>query len=334
MHLNDAKNIFSNQLPNMGGEYISRLVFDFHALTVMILHDGRVTSGVCARVFPSAEESFIEIVFMAVLSIHQMCGYGRLVMNSLKTFIQGQELYDLLTCADNDAVGFFRKQGFNDKAIHMDPNRWVGRIKDYDKITLMHCHIWPEVDYLHFQRTLDEEIRFAESHLGKRFHQGLFDLADIWLPFPQAPTYLNIPLPEVMRLTDVGDPRPEDQRLIAEYPEKMKEIRDKAMLILQQLQSEERFFDIFQKPVTESIAPQYFSTITRPMDFQTIERRLRRFKDYYKRPEIFGGDIEQMVENCKQFNSSETIYHKTAVNLRTKFRQLYAQEFPESPIEK
>jgi histone acetyltransferase len=335
IHLNNAKNVFSTQLPNMGGDYIARLVFDFHALTVIIFHDGEIKSAMCSRIFPDESERFIEIVFLAVDQARQMGGYGRLLMNSLKTYAQAQELYDFLTCADNEAVGFFKKQGFSDKAINMDQKRWVGRIKDYDKVKLMHCQIYPEVAYLHFQKTLAKQIEFLESRLGKRFHSGLFKSSDIWTPFPQAPSFLCKSMPAVIKLTDGGTVRrPDELKSVHEYRVKTQEIKRKAMNILRQLQADETFSEIFQRPVTEVIAPDYFLSILKPMDFQTIERRLRRFRDYYKRPEIFAMDIDLIVENCKQFNLPDTIYHKTATNLRAKFRQLYAQEFPEASMDK
>jgi histone acetyltransferase len=156
------------------------------------------------------EESFIEIVFCTVDSQHQGGGYGRLAMNYLRTVIQYSELYDLLTCADNEAVMYFKKQGFNDKAIMMDPRRCVGRIKDYDKITQVHCHIYPEVDSLNFPTALDRQLEFLEDRIGKRIHRPPFDLADRWLPFAEAPSFLNRSLPQVIQETDCGELYPEE----------------------------------------------------------------------------------------------------------------------------
>jgi histone acetyltransferase len=88
----------------MGSDCITRLVFDFHALTVMLFHNSEIKRALCCRIF--TEELFIEIVFLAVDFSFQP---GRLFMNYLKAIIQTQELFDILTCADNEAVGFFRK---------------------------------------------------------------------------------------------------------------------------------------------------------------------------------------------------------------------------------
>ena len=46
----------------------------------------------------------------------------------------------LITFADNNAVGYFQKQGFT-KEILMEREKWSGYIKEYDGGTLMECII-------------------------------------------------------------------------------------------------------------------------------------------------------------------------------------------------
>ncbi|OHS94423.1 acetyltransferase, GNAT family protein [Tritrichomonas foetus] len=329
MFLNDSKNIFSRQLPNMGSEYVARLVFDYNAITVMILHKGIVNGAICSRVF--YQENFIEIVFCAVESTLQSRGYGRLAMNYLKSAIQIEEIYDILTCADNEAVVYFKKQGFNDKAINMDPKRWVGRIKDYEGVTLVHCKIYDDVDYMNFMSTINNQISFTEEKIGKTGFSPFFKDTDKFAPYPQKPTFLNKPLTEVVEYTDAKERRKEEDRLVQDYEENMAHIKEKLSKILHDLQKDERFGAVFQKPVTEEIAPTYFETILHPMDFLTMERRLKRFKDYYKRPESFAADFSLMIENCKTFNSADTTYYRIATQCMQKFRQLYNQEFPDCP---
>lgn len=329
IHLNDAKNIFSNQLPNMGAEYVTRLVFDFNAITVMILHEGQVKGAICSRIFPV--EEFIEIVFCAVDSSFQQRGYGRFVMNYLKSVVLTMDIFDILTCADNEAVEYFKKQGFNDKAINMDPKRWVGRIKDYEGVTLVHCRIYGEVDYMNFPSVIQKQIAHAEERIGKRMHPGLFTADERWIPFPQAPTFLNKKLPWLLDYTDCGPRRQEERALVESYDERMSEIRDKLLSIVRALEEDEKFGPIFKVPVTEEIAPGYFETIPKPMDLQTMERRLLRFNDYYKKPDVLRVDIELMVENCKTFNGQDTIYYKMAVQCLQRFKALFNQTFVEPP---
>ena len=326
MFLNDSKQIFSRQLPNMGAEYISRLVFDYNAITVMIIDKGVVKGGICARIFE--EEEFVEIVFCAVESSLQSRGYGRLAMNYLKKVIQIIKIHDLLTCADNEAVTYFKKQGFNDKAIRINPKRWVGRIKDYEGVTLVHCIIYPDVDYMNFNKTIEKQIKYVEKKIGKRSHQPLFKESDIWSPYPEKPSFLNKRLPDIIEETDCDSRRDCERRRIENYNAYTKDLKMKLTWILNELKK--KYGEIFYSPVTEDIAPGYFNNIKNPMDFLTIERRLNRFKDYYKKPEVFQADIELLIDNCKHFNQPDTPFYKEANSCLQYFKQLYNNKFPDN----
>lgn len=434
MHLCDGMHLFSRQLPNMGTPYISRLVYDIQAFSVFLLHGGRVSGGICSRLF--SKEEFIEIVFCAVDSTYQTRGYGRLVMNYLKLYLQNIEIYDLLTCADNEAVTYFRKQGFNKHEILINPSRWVGCIKDYDGITLVHCKIRPDIDYLHFPVSLRKQQIIFEQKTGviltanqqnplytmdtsqKPYNvsksnilkqknsestakideserkDSIYKMQEIqkkltpkFLAFPQAPSFVNVSIPEILESykpssyiiqasnksgsikkknakntsnTDSTNSSIDDEdviesnvdhstkkvivhlnqmtayskkKFIDEYDKKMEIFRNKFFSILNELKSDSFFSVVFSRPVTEEIAPTYFTLIKKPIDFLTIEKRLTRFTDYYKRPEIFALDINQMCENCKKFNTPDTNYYKAAVDLMKKFKQLYDEEFPDYPIQ-
>ena len=56
----------------------------------------------------------------------------------------------------------------------------------------------------------------------------------------------------------------------------MSELKDKLLGILEKLRANPKF-SVFELPVTEKIAPSYFDTVKRPMDFSTIEKRLYRY---------------------------------------------------------
>lgn len=300
----------------MGSEYITRLVFDLEAETVVLLHKGKPMGGICGRIFQ--KEMFMEIAFCAVSTTLQMSGYGKLSMNYLKTVLQADELYDILTCADNAAVQYFQKQGFNDKVIDMDPNRWKRRIKDYEKVTLVHCKLYPDVDYMQFTKTIDEQIKFLEEKIGNRRFQPLFPDDSYWLPFEQSPTFLNKHMEEI-----VMDNKNFNRD---KYKEEMKELRNKLLEIIDELKKDDRFID-FSTPVTEKIAPEYFKKISNPMDLRTIERRLLRFPDYYKSVQTFETDISLIVNNCKNYNSPETVFYKAAIQLAEKVASLLYDKF-------
>lgn len=67
-------------------------------------------------------------------------------MSELKTVLQAQGFRVMMTCADNLAIGYFKKQGFH-KEILADPVLYKGYLKDYEGSTLMEFIIEPDIDY-------------------------------------------------------------------------------------------------------------------------------------------------------------------------------------------
>jgi len=80
------KNIFSRQLPKMPKEYIVRLVFDKRHLSMAIKRKGKIVGGICYR--PYHEQRFGEIAFCAINGTEQVKGYGTILMNRLKDYVQ------------------------------------------------------------------------------------------------------------------------------------------------------------------------------------------------------------------------------------------------------
>ncbi|KAE8668822.1 Histone acetyltransferase GCN5 [Hibiscus syriacus] len=139
------KNIFGRQLPNMPKEYIVRLVMDRSHKSVMVIRRNMVVGGITYRPYPS--QRFGEIAFCAITADEQVKGYGTRLMNHLKQHARDVDgLTHFLTYADNNAVGYFIKQGFT-KEIHLVRDRWHGYIKDYDGGILMECKIDPKLPY-------------------------------------------------------------------------------------------------------------------------------------------------------------------------------------------
>ena len=62
---------------------------------------------------------------------HQVRGYGTRLMNQLKEHAKVEGIAYFLTYADDHAVNYFRKQGFQ-KQVTMSRERWKGYIKDYN----------------------------------------------------------------------------------------------------------------------------------------------------------------------------------------------------------
>ncbi|EGB08515.1 putative histone acetyltransferase [Aureococcus anophagefferens] len=162
------KNIFAAQLPKMPKEYIVRLVFDRRHEALVILRNGTdILGGIAYR--PFLERQFAEIAFCAITASEQVRGFGTRLMNHLKNRAVERGILYFLTYADNHAIGYFQKQGF-DKTISMPKAHYLGYIKDYDGGTLMECYVHPRAGQ-------ESEIpNFKASYLG-RFP---LVLADFW----------------------------------------------------------------------------------------------------------------------------------------------------------
>ncbi|CBI17923.3 unnamed protein product, partial [Vitis vinifera] len=158
------KNVFARQLPNMPKEYIVRLVMDRSHKSVMVIRRNQVVGGITYR--PYVSQKFGEIAFCAITADEQVKGYGTRLMNHLKQYARDIDgLTHFLTYADNNAVGYFIKQGFT-KEISLEKDRWQGYIKDYDGGILMECKIDPKLPYTDLstmirrqRQAIDEKIR-------------------------------------------------------------------------------------------------------------------------------------------------------------------------------
>lgn len=69
----------------------------------------------------------------------------------------------------------------------------------------------------------------------------------------------------------------------------------------------------FAWPVTDDIAPNYTTIITKPMDFSTI--RLKIEDNEYASLMEFTADFKLMCDNAIKYNHSDTVYHKAAKKL-------------------
>lgn len=127
--LAQLKQIISIQLPKMPKSYIMRLVFDFQHKSLIGIKAGKarifliiiclpfalilqVIGGITFRPFvKEGYVSFIEIVFCVITKHEQRGGYGSRLMNRLKNWCQQNNILNLLTYADDTAIGYFQRQG-------------------------------------------------------------------------------------------------------------------------------------------------------------------------------------------------------------------------------
>ncbi len=70
----------------------------------------------------------------------------------------------------------------------------------------------------------------------------------------------------------------------------------------------------FKKPVNLEEVPDYADRIKRPMDLETMEKRLET-RELYLSKETFRRDLHLIFDNAKSYNKPNTIYYRYAVNL-------------------
>lgn len=137
---------------------------------------GKVIGGITYR--PFHERRFAEIAFCAVAQTLQVSGFGTRLMNWTKHYARERDGCEFfLTYADNNAVGYFSKQGFT-KVLTMPRERWHGFIKDYDGGTLMEGFIHPTLPFTDLpgmiaeqRAALDSAVRqYTTAHV---VHSGL-----------------------------------------------------------------------------------------------------------------------------------------------------------------
>jgi histone acetyltransferase len=316
--LTGLKNLFQKQLPKMPKDYIARLVYDRTHLSVAILKMPlEVIGGITYREF--RERKFAEIVFCAISSDQQVKGYGAHIMAHLKDYVKATSpVMHFLTYADNFATGYFQKQGFT-KEVSLPKSEWMGFIKDYEGGTLMQCTMLPRIRYLEIGRmllkqkeTVQAKIRsLNKSHIVHKPPQQ-------WANGVVTPTDPR----SVPSIAATGW-SPEMDALARE-PRRGRHF-NMCRVFLYQIENHKQAWP-FVKPVDKDEVPDYYKTITSPMDFSTMEDRLEQ--GFYTTPKFFIDDLKLIFSNCHLYNDAATIYIKCAVKLE-KYMWTLVRENPE-----
>ncbi len=315
----DLKNIFARQLPKMPREYIVRLVFDHKHESIVIKKNGKIFGGVCYCVFE--KNHMVEIVFLAIMSDHQIKGFGTKLMNHLKMQLQKRGIDFLMTCADNLAIGYFKKQGFHQNIL-MPEILYKGYLKDYEGSTLMECILVEDIDYPSIMSKIKIQAALLKQFLKKKVsnrnvHEGISDSK--WKA-AQKTTKTNkygtqIDIDHIKGVKDAGfEFRDFDELMKKEKGTTFKNSCQKFLDLLGQHKSAWPF----KEPVKKEDVPDYYDVIKNPIDLQTIKEKLKN--DLYKTKNQFVKDIELIFKNAKIYNQPNTIFYKYASELE-KFSQ-------------
>ncbi|XP_069673616.1 histone acetyltransferase KAT2A [Periplaneta americana] len=308
------QNVFSHQLPRMPKEYISRLVFDPKHKTLALIKDNRPIGGICFRMFVT--QGFTEIVFCAVTSNEQVKGYGTHLMNHLKDYHIGQNIYHFLTFADEFAIGYFKKQGFS-KDIKMSRSTYQGYIKDYEGATLMHCELDPRIVYTEFiavvrrQKEIVKKLIEMRQQEVQKVHPGLtcFREGVRGIPVESIPGIRETgwrPVARATRVARVTEECNDPDTLLATLKN-----------VLTTIKNHNAAWP-FLKPVDKNEVPDYYDHIKFPMDLKTMGDRLKA--RYYTTRRLFIADMTRIFSNCRLYNSPDTEYYRCANALEKYFQ--------------
>ncbi|XP_057653056.1 histone acetyltransferase KAT2A isoform X2 [Diorhabda carinulata] len=307
------QNVFSHQLPRMPIEYITQLLFDPKHRTIALIQDNRPIGGICFRPFQT--QGFTEIVFCAVTSIKQVKGYGTHLMNHLKDYHISKGILHFLTFADENATGYFEKQGFS-KDIKLNRAVYQGYIKDYVGATLMHCELNPKIVYTEFtsmvrkQKKFVKQLIYQQQNNVSKVHPGLTFFKE---------GVRSIPIESIPGIEETGW-KPASRATRGQLLEESQDADVLAGLLKSVLNSVKNHEDSwpFRQPVDRHVVKDYYDHIKYPMDLKTMSERLK--SHYYVSRRLFIADMMRIFTNCKFYNLPETEYYQCAENLQQYFQ--------------
>lgn len=308
----DLKNIFAKQLPKMPKEYIVRLIFNSKHESIVVKQGEKILGGICYCLFETVR--LCEIVFLAISSEHQTKGFGTKLMNRLKSEMQTRKIQFMMTCADNLAIGYFKKQGFHEEIL-MPPELYKGYLKDYDGSTLMEFLLHPKINYMTIAESISSEKKAVVEMVKKwvsneKIHPGVPEAE--WATKKSNPYGTKLNPEKIEGLVQAGFDLEEFNRL-KDIP-KGKTFKESCLKVLKSL-SEHSSAWPFQKPVKKEEVPDYFEIIRNPMDLQTVKDKVNN--NEYKNKKSFEGDVLLIFENARTYNQKGTVFYKCADSLES-----------------
>jgi len=324
----DLKNIIAKQLPKMPKEYIVRLVLDRRHESMIIIDKfkNKVLGGICYR--PNKSQRFIEIAFLAISSLEQVKGYGTRLMNKLKDHCKNDYDY-FLTYADNNAIGYFKKQGFN-KALKMPKDQWKDYIKEYDGGTLMEASLNSKIDYSNLSNIIQEQketlknitkkfLNIKRKHSFKEVEEA-FKMNNIVLT-ENKKNNNNNNVPEINITKEIFESIPgmleagwtfEDYKKQLDQEKEGQNFLTQCRKIIKKLLDEKASWP-FRQPVNSAEIPDYYKKIKSPMDLSTLSSRLE--SGYLKTKASFVEELNKIFSNAKEYNKPGSFYYKSANQL-------------------
>jgi histone acetyltransferase len=251
-------------------------------------------------------------------------------MNKLKDHCKKDGYKYFLTYADNNAIGYFKKQGFH-KNLKMPMEQWKDYIKDYDGGTLMEAEIDPKIDYSNLSEILKEQKKCIEKYSKKYLN---IKRRHTFSEFEEELKKKGIDLNSLKKKSKGNEESIEITKELFECIPGMIEsgwkyedykiqcenekIGDNANFlsqcrnIINKLKNEPHSWP-YREPVDAKMVQDYYQKIKQPMDLQTLEKNVE--SGLYKDKNTFVQDLRKIFNNARTYNKSGTIYNKYATIL-------------------
>uniref|UniRef100_A0A0N5A2K7 Histone acetyltransferase n=1 Tax=Parastrongyloides trichosuri TaxID=131310 RepID=A0A0N5A2K7_PARTI len=335
-YLSQFEKVVNTALPNMGKDYVNKVVFDFRHKSIIVcskptaIKKEQVIAGICFREFKL--RGFIEIVFCVVQLKHQSHGFGSFIMDLMKTYSNHLNIPYLLTYADNKAAGYFSKHGFVED-IELNEEYYKNYIKHYDGAKLMGMSVIEKVDYTLLKDQIEYVSRMADKLVVDIQPDRLYiskTYAGIEHLFKESAKG-NIKKSTIVPLSKVtGFERYNVRKLERLEPPEV-DFEKKCQSILKELKNNKNIVWPFENPVTEEEVPGYSSFVHNPIDLSTIKTKLD--KNNYSHEFQFVADIKRMFDNCYKYNGIESPYYAMAFLLNKKYNTLQEKYFPDLSLQ-
>lgn len=307
-----CKNVFSSAIRDMPLEYVTRIVFDRHHRTLALMKGNKVIGGICYRGFWSL--GLLEVVFCAVSSHVQLKGYGSYIMNQLKTYAIRNGCLTIMTFADNDAIGYFSKQGFS-STLTLPKAVMDGVIKEYTGGIMMQCTLHASIPYHILPVLLARQRQHLQAALRRKDTQPIMSGLTV---FDQGQSF--IPIADIPGLREAGWSSTSEATTPAAAAAAAEQDRALQAWLKQILRDIRAHADSwpFREPVNRADAPDYYDVIIEPMDLKMVAQRVKD-KSYSTR-DAFVRDIQRMLDNCRHYNNDTTEFFKCADRLEQYFK--------------
>ncbi|KAL7744169.1 hypothetical protein ACLKA6_009144 [Drosophila palustris] len=320
------QSLFFHHLPKMPRDYVSKMVFDPKQKNLALIKLKQTVGGICFRSFPS--QGFTEIVFCAVSISEQTRGYGTHLMNHLKDYVVPRGIKNLLTFADLNAIGFFKKQGFTQE-IRLARPVYEGYIQEYNGAILMHCELHPSIVYTEFTSIVQQQSKILKEIIQEK-QTGSQETRRGLVCFKEG--LRAIPVEAIPGLREAGwKPKINtntNRKASNNNGNNIDELVDPSKLltvltcVLQAVRRHPLAL-AFINPVNERDAPNYNKVVKYPMDLSTVGQRLSR--GYYKTLRLFMADMARIFSNCRLYNGADTENYCQA-NVLERFYQIQMRQ--------